>query len=390
MIKDYEAILQDLKLNSHHRAIRNIENKTGKFITINGNKLLNLSSNNYLGLADNSEVVCEFLKSGGSEYSFGSASARLLTGTLPIYKELETTLANLFNKESALIFNSGYHANVGINSSIVGSGDVIFSDKLNHASIIDGMSLGKAKFFRYQHNSVESLEKLLQRERDNFKNAVIVTESIFSMDGDCAPLEKLVELKEKYNCILIVDEAHAFGVFGEKGLGVCEHLNILDKVDLIVGTFGKAIGSVGAFVVGNSVLIDYLTNKARAFIFSTALPPINIAFTVWILKNYISQMKQERYKMLNLGQKLNKLLNSTDYHFSHIIPFVIGENQKTCEICDILYQNGYFTLPIRPPTVPQGTSRLRLSLTTDIDEHDLNKLVEILKNATHLDKQKEQ
>lgn len=384
MFESYNQVLEELKQNAHHREIRDISFKDGKYILFGGKRLLNLSSNNYLGLADNKDVTPEFLKSGGDEYSFGSASARLLTGSLPVYKELEKLLANLYQKDSALLFNSGYHANVGINSALAGSGDVIFSDKLNHASIIDGMCLGKAKFFRYPHNDAERLEALLERERGNYKNAVIVTESIFSMDGDCAPLAKLVELKEKYNCILVVDEAHAFGVFGDMGLGVCEHLNLIDKVDLIVGTFGKAVGSVGAFVVGNGTLIDYLTNKARSFIFSTALPPVNIAFSLWIIENYLAQMKEERYRMLELGQKLFKKLNGKDGHFSHIVPVVIGENKRTCEICDILYQNGYFTLPVRPPTVPEGTSRLRLSLTTDIEEKDLEKLVEILDNETHL------
>ena len=382
MIKDFETQLDSLKENSHFREIRKIQAKNGKFINFNGRNLLNLSSNNYLGLADNIEITKEFLKSGGDEFSFGSASARLLTGNLPIYNELEQTLANLYKKDACLIFNSGYHANVGINSSFAGSGDVIFSDKLNHASIIDGMKLSSGKFFRYPHCDLEKLESLLIRERKNYNNAVIVTESIFSMDGDCAPLEKLVELKEKYNCILIVDEAHAFGVFGEKGLGVAEHLGLIDKVDVLVGTFGKAIGSVGAFAVGNKIFIDYLTNKARSFIFSTSLPPVNIAYSLWIIENYVPQMKPERYKMLELGQKLYKNLTNKDGHFSHIIPVIIGENQPTCDLCERLFENGYFTLPVRPPTVPQGTSRLRLSLTADMEEKDLIKLVEILKDET--------
>ncbi len=384
MFENYQEILDALKSESRHRVIRDITMKSGKYIEFGGKHLLNLASNNYLGLADNLQVSAEFLKSGGAEYSFGSASARLLTGNLPVYNELEELLANLYGKDRALLFNSGYHANIGINSALVGSGDAIFSDKLNHASIIDGMRLGAAKFFRYLHNDMERLEALLEKERHNFKNAVIVTESIFSMDGDCADLAKLVELKEKFDCILVVDEAHAFGVFGEKGLGICEHLNLIDKVDLIVGTFGKAVGSVGAFVVGDEVLVDYLTNKARSFIFSTALPPINVAFSLWIIENYLAQMKDERYKMLALGEKLNERLNGSEKHFSHIVPVIIGDNKKTCEVCDILFQNGYFTLPVRPPTVPEGTSRLRLSLTTDIEEKDLEKLVEILFDETLL------
>ena len=371
MLEKLDKQLKNLKEHSHFRDIKDFESKDEKYIYLNGEKLINLSSNNYLGFADNKALTKEFLN--GVEYSFGSASARLLTGTLPIFKELENLLAQLFNKDKALIFNSGYHANVGINSSIAGKGDVIFSDKLNHASIIDGMRLGESKFFRYPHNNMEALEKLLIRERNNFDNAVIVSESVFSMDGDIADLEKLIELKEKYNCILILDEAHAFGVFGQIGLGVCETLGIIDKVDLIVGTFGKAIGSMGAFAVGNKTLMDYLTNKARSFIFSTALPPINIAFTKWILENKLPKTYDKRMQMLSIAKKAGS--------DSHIIPIVIGGNKETVETCEILYQNGYFTLPIRPPTVPEGTSRLRLSLTTEITEQELNNAISLAKQT---------
>lgn len=368
MFESYNNILNDLEIASHLRSIKNFEHKDGKYIYIDGKKLLNLSSNNYLRFADNEDITEEFLSFVGKKYAFGSASARLLTGTLPVYKELEALISKLFETDATLIFNSGYHANVGINSSLAGIGDVIFSDKLNHASIIDGMQLAKGKFFRYKHNDMENLEMLLKRERNNFKNAVIVSESVFSMDGDIADLVKLTELKKKYNCILVLDEAHAFGVFGEKGLGVCEELQIIKDVDLIVGTFGKAIGSMGAFVTGKKVLIDYLINKARSFIFSTALPPINIAFSKWIIENKLPYTYDDRMAMLNLGRRLGSE--------SHIIPVIVGENDKTLELSNILYKNGYFTLPIRPPTVPQGTSRLRLSLTTDIIDKDL----ECLKN----------
>ena len=370
---NYAEILESLKNNSHFRNIKNFDNKDEKYIYYNGQKLINLSSNNYLGLADNRKITEEFLTEVGSKYSFGSASSRLLTGTLPVYKELEDLISNLFGKEKTLLFNSGYHANVGINSCIAGKGDAIFSDKLNHASIIDGMRLSESKFFRYPHKNMEALEKLLLRERHNFNNAIIVSESVFSMDGDIADIEKLVELKEKYNCILVLDEAHAFGVFGQRGLGVTEALGITDKVDLIVGTFGKAIGSMGAFATGSQTLIDYLTNKARSFIFSTALPPINIAFSKWIIENKLPQTFEKRQKMLAIGEKAGSE--------SHIIPVIIGGNKETVDVCDILFHNGFFTLPIRPPTVPEGTSRLRLSLTTDITEKEIFDAISLAKQT---------
>ena len=378
MLYVYENKINELKKHAHFRFIREIERKEGKYIYINGEKLLNLSSNNYLNFADNKELTEKFYAQGGDKYSPGSASARLLTGTLPVYKELENLITDLYKSGGTLLFNSGYHANVGINSSLAGKGDVIFSDKLNHASIIDGMRLSEAKFFRYPHNNMEALEKLLVRERNNFKNAVIVSESVFSMDGDIADLAKLVELKNKYNCLLVLDEAHAFGVFGKTGLGVSEDFGLLKDVDLLIGTFGKAIGSMGAFATGKKILIDYLINSARSFIFSTALPPVNIAFSKWIIENELPQTYEKRKKMLELGKKFGSE--------SHIIPVIIGSNEKTVEMCDILYKNGYFTLPIRPPTVPQGTSRIRLSLTSDIEEKDLEKLCSILGSTNKITK----
>ena len=348
MYEDYKNLLEDLKEKSHFRDLKNFEDKDEKYIYFKGKKLLNLSSNNYLNFADNKKITNEFLDFVGNKYSFGSASSRLLTGTLPVYNELENLLSSLYNKDATLLYNSGYHANVGISSAINQKGDVIFSDKLNHASIIDGMKLSEGKFFRFPHNDMEALEKLLIRERENYKNAFIITESVFSMDGDIEDLKKIVELKKKYNCYMIIDEAHAFGVFGEKGLGVAEELGIINDVDLIVGTFGKSAGSMGAFVTGSRTMIDFLINKSRSFIFSTALPPINIAFS--IAKKFGSE--------------------------SHIIPIIVGENKDTVNLCEILFHNGYFTLPIRPPTVPVGTSRIRLSLTCEIEEEELKTLTE--------------
>jgi 8-amino-7-oxononanoate synthase len=378
MYETYSQILDELKSKSHFRDLKDYEGKDEKYIYFKGQKLLNLSSNNYLNFADNRNITAEFLDFAGDKFSFGSASARLLTGTLPVYKELEELLSGLYGKEAALLYNSGYHANIGISSALCQKGDVVFSDKLNHASIIDGMQLSQGKFFRYPHNDMKALETLLQRERHNFNNAFIVTESVFSMDGDIAPLKKIVELKKKYNCVMVIDEAHAFGVFGDKGLGVAESIGVINDVDLIVGTFGKAIGSVGAFVTGSKVLIDFLINKSRSFIFSTAIPPINVAFTKWIIENKLPLVREKRKNMLVTGKKFGSQ--------SHIIPVVIGENSDTVDLCEVLFHNGYFTLPIRPPTVPVGTSRIRLSLTCEIEENELKVLKECI-NESKLAKQ---
>ncbi|MDR1327209.1 MAG: 8-amino-7-oxononanoate synthase [Heliobacteriaceae bacterium] len=359
----YSEILNELERNFHLRKISNIAAKDEKYIYIDGQKLLNLSSNNYLGLADNKAVTQRFLNDGGDKYSFGSASARLLTGNLPVYNELENLITDLFGTEKTLLFNSGYHANVGIMSALGQRGSMIYSDRANHASIIDGIRLSRAKFHRYRTVDDLSTHQLIN-------SSTIVTESLFSMDGNIADLAALVELKKRHNCLLVVDEAHAFGVFGDKGLGIAENLGLINEIDLIMGTFGKAIGSFGAFVTGKKVLIDYLINKARPFIFSTALPPVNAAFSKWILENELPKTREKRQKMLALANRLGSQ--------SQIIPVVVGDNQKTIELCETLYNSGYFTLPIRPPTVPEGTSRIRISLTTEIDKCDITGLTKLI------------
>ena len=369
-MENYVNKLNELKENSSFRTIKNIIERKDKFIKVDDALMLNLSSNDYLNISTNKDLISEFIDKNRftPEFLFSSASARLLTGNSKAYFELENNIKKLYNKEAALLFNTGYQCNQGVVSTLFFSRDCIFCDKLIHASVVSGLKLSRAQHFRYPHNNYEMLEKMLIKNRNQFDKAIIITESVFSMDGDCADLEKLIELKKKYNCMLMVDEAHAFGVFGEKGLGVAEELGIIDDVDLIVGTFGKSVGSMGAFVTGSKTMINFLINKSRSFIFSTALPPINIAFTKWIIENKFPKTKAKRKNMLSIAKKMGS--------DSHIIPLVIGENKDTVDLCEVLFHNGYFTLPIRPPTVPVGTSRLRLSLTADIQEKDLTVLKE--------------
>ncbi len=379
MYEKFQEKLNKLEELSCKRFVQDIK-KQGKYIIKDDKKLLNLSSNDYLGIAENFDIINDFLKT--SNYSLGSASSRLLTGTSPIYKDLEKTLCNIFHKESALIFNSGYHANIGIMSSLADNKDVIFSDKLNHASMVDGMQLSGSTFHRYKHLDYEHLEFLLDKYRNKYETAIIASESVFSMDGDTADLKKLVDLKKKYNAILIVDEAHSFGVFGDKALGLAEEENLLDEIDLIVATFGKSIGSTGAFVVGNKILIEYLTNKARSFIFSTALPELNIAYSKYVIENILPKTKESRIKLLKTAEIFRKDLVLQGFQTagsSHIVPIIIGSNAETIEKCSILQENGFFVLPIRHPTVPEGTARIRISLRTDIDYNEIEKISKLLK-----------
>ena len=344
-----------------------------------GKKLINLASNDYLSLAtlpfdheDFNHFYCSF---NLNPWQFASTGSPLLTGYSSFTKVFEEEISRLSGK-AALAFNSGFEANCGV-LEVVGASCLILADKLSHASILDGITkASKAKVMRFSHNNLEHLELLLNKYEKSFEQVLIISESIFSMDGDFAPLEKLVALKQKHpKVMLYIDEAHAFGVFGENGLGIAESLGIIDDIDLIVGTFGKAVGSMGAFVVGSKVFIDFLINKSRPFIFSTALPPICIAFSKWIIENKFPQTKIKRQRMLKIARQMGSS--------SQIIPVIVGENKDTVDLCNILFHNGYFTLPIRPPTVPVGTSRIRLSLTSEIEEDELIVLKEKI-NASSL------
>ena len=377
----YNTELNKLKEDNCFRSIAPIK-KEGKFIYLKDGsvdkKLLNLSSNDYLGIASNYNISKEFIST--YKGSLGSGSARLLAGNNSVYDELEILLANLFQKDKALLFNSGYHTNVGVFQALLTKNTVVFSDKLNHASIIDGLKLSSGDFYRYKHLDYEHLEKLIEKHYEKYENIIIVSESVFSMDGDIADIKKLVEIKKKYNTTLIIDEAHAFGVFGRNGLGVCEELNEIENIDLIVATFGKSIGSYGGFVVGDRTIIEYLINKARPFIFSTALPEISVAFSKYVLETILPYTYAGRLLLLDNANKLREKLKSINVQTlgsSQIVPIILGKNETAVKFSEMLIDCGYYLLPIRHPTVPQDSARLRLSLTSTIETEELNEFFEI-------------
>lgn len=352
-------------------------------VIVNGQRMLNLSSNDYLGLTVDLSLKEGFLKDITPEtFLPTSSSSRLLTGNFAHYQELEQQLAALFGTESALVFNSGYHANTGILPAISNARTLILADKLVHASLIDGIRLSSAKCIRYRHDDAAQLQRLIEENHNAYEQIIIVTESIFSMDGDATDLRALVRLKKNYsNVLLYVDEAHAFGVRGENGLGCAEEQGCIADIDFLVGTFGKAIASVGAYIVCRQVIRDYLINKMRTFIFTTALPPINIQWTSWILK-HLSDFQHKRVHLLRISTKLKEALTEigcrcpTD---SHIVPMIVGSSQDTILKAEELQRKGFYALPVRPPTVPEGTSRIRFSLTADITENEINQLIDTLK-----------
>ncbi len=382
-LTEMEQELQKLHAENNLRKLPVLRHE-GDEISANGMRMLNLSSNDYLALAGEQSLRERFLTGlTPADFLASSSSSRLLTGNFSVYEELESTLAEIFGTEAALVFNSGYHANTGILPAVSDAHTLLLADKLVHASLIDGIRLSAARCIRYRHNDMEQLERLLETHHRSYKQIIIVTESIFSMDGDEADLRALVHLKKKYgNVLLYVDEAHAFGVRGLHGLGCAEEAGCIADIDFLVGTFGKAAASVGAYIVCRSILREYLVNRMRTFIFTTALPPINIAWTLFIVKQLKSfQSRREYLKEISL--KIRETLASQHIPCpsqSHIIPFIVGKSADAVQLSAILQGYGFYVLPVRPPTVPEGTSRIRFSLNAGIDREEVERLIDILRN----------
>lgn len=380
-INSTQQELQILKDKKNYRSLPSITHN-GKYVIVDEWQMLNLSSNDYLGLANDVSLREGFLETITPEtFLPTSSSSRLLTGNFTAYRELEQQLAEMFGSESALIFNSGYHANTGILPAISDTQTLILADKLVHASLIDGIRLSSAKCIRYRHNDLTQLQRLIEESHNAYNKIIIVTESIFSMDGDEADLTALVRLKKSYpNVLLYVDEAHAFGVRGTQGLGCAEEQNCINDIDFLVGTFGKAIASAGAYIVCRQIIREYLINKMRTFIFTTALPPANIQWTSWILK-HLPHFQSRREHLLQISRKLKDALINKGYACptnSHIVPMIVGASKDAIFRAEELQRKGFYALPVRPPTVPEGTSRIRFSLTADITENEINELIKTI------------
>lgn len=378
MEKRYQDLLQQLEATGNLRTLPHIRHE-GKWVTADGRRLLNLSSNDYLGLSAESDLRKEFLNSTDpEELLFSASSSRLLTGNFGAYHRLEKELSGLFGTESVLVFNSGYHMNTGILPAVADSQTLILADKLVHASLIDGIRLSPARCIRYRHHDYRQLEQLIQKHHASFSQLIIVTESIFSMDGDVTPLPLLADLKRRYpNVLLYVDEAHAFGVRGKKGLGVAEETDCINDIDFLCGTFGKALASVGGYIACSQTVHDYLVNRMRTLIFTTALPPVNIAWTHFLVCR-LPDWNERRAWLGQAASLLRKALQEKGYACpseSHIVPLTVGSSENAILKANEMQQKGFYVLPVRPPTVPEGTSRLRFSLTAAINPDELNELI---------------
>nr|WP_320010745.1 8-amino-7-oxononanoate synthase [uncultured Desulfobulbus sp.] len=371
-----------------HRSLVAVSHLDQGMIDIDGRQYLNLAGNDYLGLATNRALLEAFYNEQNQEnqlesYGLGSTASRLMTGNTLPYARLERQLRELYQAEAVLVFNSGYHINVGILPALTAKGDLILADKLCHASLIDGMRLSRAKVIRYPHLDYNAIEQILSRERESYRQVVIVTESIFSMDGDTADLAELVRIKDKYQAALYVDEAHGVGIRGENGCGLAEEQGVQHQVEILTGTFGKAYGGQGAFVVGTNELIDYLLNTARSQIFSTGLPPVSVHWLSFVLRQ-IPLMREQRSKVDQLSSRFRDALRALELQTdgsSNIVPVMVGDAARAVQAAERICEAGYWVKAVRPPTVPSGTSRLRLSLNAAMSWEQLAPLPALIKEA---------
>ena len=341
---------------------------------------LMMASNNYLGLTFDSRVIEGALK-GARQYGTGSGGSRLVSGTFPLFTDLENELAKFKNTEKALVFNTGYMANVGTISAIADKNTIIFSDALNHASIIDGCRLSRGAVKAYSHCDVDELKYLLKQVDRNARK-LIVTDGVFSMDGDIAPLDKLYELSRDYNALLMVDDAHATGTIGN-GHGTAAYFNLEKEIDIQLGTLSKSLGSVGGYVAANSTIIDYLVNTSRSFIFSTALSPADIGAALaalHVLETDTSVLGRLQENVNYMSDQLTSMgIDSTNE--TPIFPILIGSNEDTLAVSDYLYEAGIIGTAIRPPTVPIGESRIRLTVTAAHNKEQIDYVCHTLHKA---------
>lgn len=378
-LKDLKRQLADLEQHSQRRRCRCIVSAQGPIVTMDdGSEKILFCSNNYLNLADDPRIKQAAMEAM-DQYGFGAAASRLISGTMRPHIELEQAFAAFLHKEAALYFPSGWTANQALLTTLPQKGDLVLLDRYDHASIIDAVKASDADFHTYRRNQPERLEKYLADTK--YKNCFIVTESVFSMDGDVADLQELVGLKKKYNAILIVDEAHSLGCFGPTGAGLCEQEGILNEVDIIVAPLGKAVAVTGGIIAGPKAVIDYLINKARPFIFTTAPSPVIAAAASKSLE-IIRTETQHRKRLQDSATFLRKRFMEMNFNIGNsttqIIPIILGDSAKALDVSQKLFEAGFFISAIRPPTVPHNTARLRVSVQSDHTQQQLERLCETL------------
>ncbi|MFO8057363.1 MAG: 8-amino-7-oxononanoate synthase [bacterium] len=377
-----EEELSELQKAGLYRSLREVDTPQAAVINLDGKEVINFCSNNYLGLASDHRLG-NAVRAASFKWRSGAGSSRLVSGNLSVFQKLEKDLSRFMNAPAALYFNSGYHANTGIIPALAGKEDAVFSDRLNHASIIDGCRLSRAKVHIYEHADPAALDHALKKT--SARRKLIITETLFSMDGDLAPLPQIIETARAHGAMVMLDEAHAFGLLGKNGRGALEGFGLsADSVDVVVGTLGKAAGSAGAFACARPAMIELFINRVRPFIFTTGPPPAAAVAA----QEGLRIMKDEpwrRERALSLAERLRDALDGMGFDTSDcrgaIVPVVLGREERTMEACRLLLEKGIFVQGIRPPTVPAGSSRLRVSLTASHTDDHLEKLISSLKEV---------
>lgn len=370
--------IEELKKDGVYRELPVLEGPNESEIVLNGKKAINLSSNNYLGFANHPKLKEAAIK-GVEEYGVGSGAVRTIVGNMDIHEELEKILAEFKREEAVMVYQSGFNCNAGTIQAITGKGDLIISDELNHASIIDGARLSRADKTVYKHTDMEDLERILKEKRDQYTNVLIITDGVFSMDGDIAPLPQIVELAEKYKAMTYVDDAHGSGVLGESGRGTVDHFGLHGRVDFTIGTLSKAIGVVGGYVAGSKTMKEWLSHRGRPILFSTSLPPAAVCAISEAVKLLMSTTEFTD-KLWENGKYFKTRMKEAGFDIGKsetpITPVMVGEEDATMKFSKKLLEKGVFVSGIVFPTVPKGTGRLRCMVTAGHTKEQLDQAVD--------------
>ncbi len=380
----FDREIERLKRKDAYRWLRFMEGATGPRMHVDGREVIVLCSSNYLGLASHPRLKCAAIEAT-ERLGVCSAASRLIAGNNELYRTLEERLADFKGREAALVYSTGYMANLGVISALVKEGDVVYTDALSHASIIDGSRLSRATVKTFPHNDLDALTRLLKSDTA-FRRKLIVVDGVYSMDGDLAPLPDLAKLAKSYDALLMLDDAHGTGVLGEHGGGTSEHFGFKDPdvVDIEIGTLGKALGSFGAYVAGSRSLREYLINRSRSLIFTCALAPSALAAAIAaldVLQHEPGHRQRLWENVRHFREGLHRLGLSTEPSVTHILPVMTYERQRTMELCERLLELGVFCQGIRPPTVPPGSARLRFTVTADHTRADLDQALEAVEKA---------
>lgn len=370
--------LQNLKESGLYNRIRTLSSAQGAWLTVDGKRVLNFCSNNYLGLANHPRMV-KAARQALDKYGVGPAAVRTIAGTMDIHQQLDKRLAEFKGVDAAITFQSGFNANLGTIPALVGKEDAIFSDELNHASIIDGCRLSRAEIVRYDHCDPDDLLRALKEERSNYNHALVVTDGVFSMDGDVAPLDKIYAVSKDYDAILMVDDAHGEGVLGKGGRGIVDHFNLHGKVDVEVGTLSKAFGVVGGVVAGNPLVVEWLHQRGRPFLFSSAMTVPDVAAcleAVDILEESTQLVDQLWENTRYFKNEMQQMGFDTGQSTTPITPVMLGEAPLAQKFSRELFDAGVFGMAIGYPTVPQGKARIRVMISAAHRKEDLDKGLE--------------